>query len=285
VSVSRMLQLNVTARRRIGRTLSHLVLVAGSLLMIGPFLWMISTAFKSEAEIYMYPPRWIPADFLWQNFVRAWNTVPFGRFYLNSIMVTGIITCGQVVTSALAAYVFARIQFPGRDAIFYLYLSTMMVPGQVTMLPLFLIMNRLGWINTYQALTVPFLASVFATFFLRQFFATIPVELEDAARMDGCSRMRFLWQIMLPLSRPALGAIALFTFLGHWDDYLWPLIITNSTRMRTLPIGLRFFVEESGAQYNYMMAAALITIAPVIALFFAAQRQFIEGIALQGIKG
>ena len=285
MSVSRMLQLNVTARRRIGRTLSHLVLVAGSLLMIGPFLWMISTAFKSEAEIYMYPPRWIPADFLWQNFVRAWNTVPFGRFYLNSIMVTGIITCGQVVTSALAAYVFARIQFPGRDAIFYLYLSTMMVPGQVTMLPLFLIMNRLGWINTYQALTVPFLASVFATFFLRQFFATIPVELEDAARMDGCSRMRFLWQIMLPLSRPALGAIALFTFLGHWDDYLWPLIITNSTRMRTLPIGLRFFVEESGAQYNYMMAAALITIAPVIALFFAAQRQFIEGIALQGIKG
>ncbi len=161
----------------------------------------------------------------------------------------------------------------------------MMVPGQVTMLPLFLIMNRLGWIDTYQGLTMPFLTSVFATFFLRQFFTTVPRELEDAARIDGCGRWRFLWQIMLPLSRPALGAITLFTFLGHWDDYLWPLVITNSTHMRTLPIGLRFFVEESGTQYHYMMAAALITLAPVLALFFAAQRQFVEGIALTGLKG
>lgn len=240
---------------------------------------------KGESEIYMYPPRWLPGELHWENFARAWRTVPFGRFYINSIVVTTIITVSQVLTAALAGYAFARLEFPGRDTIFYMYLATLMVPGQVTMLPLFLVMSRLRWIDTYQGLTVPFLTSVFATFFLRQFFATIPRELEDAARIDGCGRLRFLWQIMLPLSRPALGAITLFAFLGHWDDYLWPLVITNSTHMRTLPIGLRFFVEESGTQYHYMMAAALITLGPVLALFFAAQRQFIEGIALTGLKG
>lgn len=275
----------VTIRKRLGISLTHLILIAGSLVMIGPFWWMVSTAFKSDAEIYVYPPRWLPSTLHWHNFLEAWNTVPFGRFYINSITVTLIITFSQVFTAALAAYVFARVRFPGRDLIFYLYLSTLIVPGQVTMLPLFLIMNRLRWINTYQGLTVPFLASVFATFFLRQFFATIPTELEDAARIDGCGRLRFLWQIMLPLSRPALAAITLFIFLGHWDDYLWPLIITNSTQMRTLPIGLRFFVEEAGTQYHYMMAASLITVAPVVALFFVAQKQFIEGIALTGLKG
>lgn len=273
------------AKRRIGSLLSHVFLVATSLVMITPFLWMISTALKSDSEIYTYPPRWLPSQLHWENFARAWRTVPFGRFYINSIVVTTIITVSQVVTAALAGYAFARLEFPGRETIFYLYLATMMVPGQVTMLPLFLIMDRLGWIDTYQGLTVPFLASAFATFFLRQFFATIPRELEDAARIDGCGRLRFLWQIMLPLSRPALGAITLFTFLAHWDDYLWPLVITNSTPMRTLPIGLRFFVEESGTQYHYMMAAALITLAPVLALFFAAQRQFVKGIALTGLKG
>jgi len=273
------------AKRRISSLLSHVFLIATSLVMIAPFLWMISTALKGESEIYMYPPRWLPNELHWENFIRAWRTMPFGRFYINSIVVTTIITVNQVFTAALAGYAFARLEFPGRDTIFYMYLATMMVPGQVTMLPLFLLMDRLGWIDTYQGLTVPFLTSVFATFFLRQFFASIPRELEDVARIDGCGRLRFLWQIMLPLSRPALGAITLFTFLGHWDDYLWPLVITNSTHMRTLPIGLRFFVEESGTQYHYMMAAALITLAPVLALFFAAQRQFIKGIALTGLKG
>jgi multiple sugar transport system permease protein len=273
------------AQRRIGSLLSHGFLIAASLVMIAPFLWMVFTALKGESEIYAYPPSWLPSSLHWENFAHVWQAVPFGRFYINSIVVTAIITVSQVFTAALAGYAFARLQFPGRDTIFYLYLATLMVPGQVTMLPLFLIMNRLGWIDTYQGLTAPFLMSVFATFFLRQFFTTIPKELEDAARIDGCGRLRFLWQIMLPLSRPALGAVTLFTFLSHWDDYLWPLVITNSTQMRTLPIGLRFFVEESGAQYHYMMAAALIALAPVLALFFVAQRQFIEGIALTGLKG
>jgi multiple sugar transport system permease protein len=168
--------------------------------------------------------------------------------------------------------------------IFYLYLATLIVPTQVTMLPLFLLISRLGWIDTYQGLTIPFLANAFAVFFFRQFFATLPRELEDAARIDGAGRLRILWQIILPLSRPALAAITLFIFLFHWDDYLWPLVVTNTSEMRTLPIGLRFFIEETGAQLHYMMAGSLMAIAPIIALFFAVQKQLIEGIALSGMK-
>lgn len=280
-----MSMLGKSARERITSGLAHVALLVGSAVMLFPFLWMIITALKGGHEIYVYPPRWLPSALHWENFIHVWNTVPFGRFYINSIVVTTIITVSQIFTAVLAGYVFARLEFPGRQIIFTLYLATMIVPTQVTVLPLYLMMSRLGWVNTYQGLTVPFFTSVFATFFMRQFFSTIPTELDDAARIDGCSRLRFLFQVMLPLSRPALATITLFVFLGHWEDYLWPLIMTNTTRMRTLPIGLRFFVEEAGAQYHYMMAAALLAIAPVILLFFAAQRQFIEGIALTGLKG
>ncbi len=253
--------------------------------MIAPFLWMIATSLKGPEEIYVYPPRWIPEQVHWENFARAWKAAPFGRFYLNSILVTVIITAAQVATAALAAYVFARLKFPGRNVIFYMYVATLIIPLQVTMVPLYLILNSLGWLNTYQGLTIPFFANAFTVFFLRQFFLTIPQELEDAARIDGCGRLRFLWQIMIPLSRPALATIALFVFLSHWDDYLWPLIVTHSTNMRTLPIGLRYFVSEAGSQYHYMMAAALMSVAPVLLVFFAAQKQFIEGISLTGLKG
>lgn len=267
------------------RTVLHAFLIVSSLLMVMPFLWMVSTALKGQAEIYVYPPTWLPEQIHLENFARAWQTAPFGRFYLNSIVVTLIITVFQVLTSALAAYVFARLNFPGRDLIFYLYVATLIIPLQVTMMPLYLVLNALGWINTYQGLTVPFLANAFTVFFLRQFFMTVPRELEDASRIDGCGRLRFLWQIMIPLARPALATIALFVFLSHWDDYLWPLIVTNSTDMRTLPIGLRYFVSESGSQFNYMMAAALMAVAPVLAVFFVAQKQFIEGVSLTGLKG
>ena len=271
-------------RKRLVSFLSHLLLIAAGVVMVVPFFWMISTALKGNAEMYIYPPRWIPEKIHLENFKRAWQIAPFGRFYINSIFVATTITISQVITGALAGYVFARLRFPGRDAIFYMYVATLIVPTQITMLPLFLIMNSLKWINTYQALIAPFLSSAFIVFFLRQFFSTLPVELEDAAKIDGCGRTRFIWQVLLPLSRPALASIGLFTFLGHWNSYIWPLIITNSTNMRTLPIGLRYFVEESGAQYNYMMAAALISVAPVVVLFFLAQRQFIESIALTGMK-
>ena len=271
--------------RVFSRWASYIFLIATSVVMVVPFLWMITTSLKGQQEIYIYPPTFFPSELHWENFTHVLETVPFGKFYLNSLLVTGIITISQVITSALAAYVFARVEFPGRNAIFYLYLATLIVPTQVTMLPLFLVISDLGWMDTYQGLTVPFLANAFAVFFLRQFFATLPRELEDAAQIDGAGRMRILWQIILPLVRPALATITLFIFLSHWDDYIWPLIVTNTTEMRTLPIGLRFFIEESGAQLNYMMAGALMAVGPVIALFFVVQKQFIEGIALSGTKG
>jgi len=273
------------SRRRFTKWGSYILLSMVAVIMAVPFLWMISTSLKGSQEVYRVPPTLFPSELHWENFTHVLDTVPFGRFYLNTIIVTTIITVSQVVTAILAAYVFARIPFPGRDTIFYLYLATLIVPTQVTMLPLFLLISRLGWIDTYQALTVPFLANAFAIFFLRQFFLTIPIELEDAAKLDGCGRMRFLIQIMLPLSRPALATITLFIFLGYWDDYLWPLVVTNSTDMRTLAIGLRFFIDESGAQFHFMMAAALMAVTPIIVVFFFAQRQFIEGIALTGTKG
>jgi multiple sugar transport system permease protein len=276
---------SLSFQRRLAGRLSHLFLIVTSLLMISPFLWMITTSLKGSQEIYIYPPTLFPAELHWENFSHVWEAVPFGRFYFNSLLVTSVITASQVANAVLAGYVFARIEFPGRDLIFYLYLATLIIPTQVTMLPLFLLISRLGWVDTYQALVVPFLANAFAVFFLRQFFSTLPRELEDAARLDGCSRLRYLWQIVLPLSRPAVATITLFIFLSHWDDYLWPLVVTNTTTMRTLPIGLRFFIEESGTQFNYMMAAALMAVAPIILLFLAAQRQFIEGIALSGMKG
>jgi len=276
--------MGMEVRGKVANLLTHLILVTAGFVMVVPFVWMVSTALKGNSEIYIYPPTWVPAEIHLDNFARAWRYAPFGRFYVNSVFVAVTITLSQVVTSALAGYVFARVRFPGRDMIFYMYVATLIVPTQVTMLPLFLMMNELKWINTYKGLIMPFLANAFMVFFLRQFFSTIPMELEDAAKIDGCGRTRFIIQVLLPLSRPALASTGLFTFLGHWNSYIWPLIITNSTRMRTLPIGLRYFVEESGAQHNYMMAAALITVAPVVLLFFLAQRQFIESIARTGVK-
>lgn len=268
-----------------GRWASYILLSTVSIVMIFPFIWMVFTAFKGNQEVYVYPPTFFPQEFHWENFSHVLETVPFVRFYFNSLLVTILITVSQVVTSALAAYAFARLEFFGKNFLFILYLATLVIPNQVTMLPLFLLVSRLGWIDTYQALVVPFLANAFAVFFLRQFFAGLPRELEDAARVDGAGRLRILIQIILPLARPALATITLFIFLAEWDSYLWPLIVTNSQAMRTLPIGLRFFVEESGAQLNYMMAGALMAIIPIILLFFVAQRQFIEGIAMTGTKG
>lgn len=267
-----------------GRSGTYVLLIAMTLVTVFPFLWMIGTALKTQQEVFVYPPTLWPADPQWGNFAQVLEQVPFLRFYLNSVIVTLVITVAQVITSALAGYAFARIDFPYKNVVFVLFLATLIIPNQVTMLPLFLIVSRLGWIDTYQALTVPFLANAFAVFFLRQFFLTVPRDLEEAATIDGASRLRVLFSIVLPLARPALATIALFIFLGEWDNYLWPLIVTNSETMRTLPIGLRFFVEESGSHLHLMMAGAVMAVAPILLLFFLAQRQFIEGIAMTGSK-
>lgn len=268
-----------------GTSGTYILLIVMSVLTVFPFVWMVGTALKSPQEIFAYPPTLWPAELHWENFRTVFERVPFLRFYLNSVIVTFVITFAQVFTATLAGYAFARLQFPFKKFLFAAYLATLIIPNEVTMLPLFLLTSKLGWIDTYQGLAAPFLASAFAVFFLRQFFMTVPRELEEAALLDGASRMRILMQIVLPLARPAIATITLFIFLGEWDNYLWPLIVTNSEAMRTLPIGLRFFVEESGSQLNLMMAGAVMAVVPIILLFFMAQRQFIEGISMTGSKG
>ncbi len=271
--------------RFLGRSGTYVLLIVMSVITVFPFVWMVGTSLKTTQEIFAFPPTLWPAEPQWQNFPAVLERVPFLRFYWNSIVVTGILTFSQVATAALAGYAFARIAFPFKNLLFGAYLATLIIPNQVTMLPLFLLVSRFGWIDTYQGLTVPFLANAFAVFFLRQFFLTIPRELEEAARIDGAGRIRVLFQIVLPLARPALSTITLFIFLSEWDNYLWPLIATNSEAMRTLPIGLRFFVEESGSQLHLMMAGAVMAVVPILLLFFMAQKQFIEGIAMTGSKG
>jgi ABC-type glycerol-3-phosphate transport system permease component len=269
----------------------HTLLLAGAVVMIMPFVWMISTSFKSQSEVFAYPPQWIPTEFHWQNYVQAWNAAPFPRYFFNSVVVALAVTFGDLFTSALAAYAFARMKFPGRDAIFLIYLSSLMIPHQMTILPSFLLLKNLGdlvpvfGLDSYFALIAPFLASAFGVFLLRQSFMQIPNELEDAAILDGCGRARFLWEIVIPLSRPALATLALFTFMGNWNSYLWPLIVTNSDSLRTVQIGLRYFIGQEGAsQWGLLMAAAVFVSLPVVLIYLVVQRQFVQGIASTGLK-
>ncbi|NMB01977.1 MAG: carbohydrate ABC transporter permease [Firmicutes bacterium] len=274
-------------RSFVKQLLIHIILIALGVLMIVPFVWMISTSLKGYHEIFRYPPTWIPESFRWQNYIEAWNLAPFDRFYFNSTFVAIVTTVGQIITGVLAAYAFARMEFKGRDQVFLMFLATLMVPTQVTLIPTFILMSKIGWINSYEALIVPFISTAFSVFLLRQFFLTIPQELEDAALIDGCSKMRFIFTILMPLAKPAIASVGLFGFLGSWNSYLWPLIVINSNQMRTLPIGLRYFVSQQGggSEWHYLMAASLIVMLPVLVVFFLAQKQFIEGIAKSGIKG
>lgn len=265
----------------------HFVLIVLGAAMVLPFVWMVSTSLKGYHEIFRYPPNWIPDTLRWSNYLEVWKLAPFGKFYINSTVVGILTTVGQVITGVLAAYAFARMEFRGRDQVFMLFLATLMVPTQVTLIPTYIVMSQISWIDTYQALIVPFISTAFSVFLLRQFFLTIPMELEEASIMDGCSKLRFIWAVLMPLAKPAIASVSLFGFLGSWNSYLWPLIVVNSNQMRTLPIGLRFFVSQQGggSEWHYLMAASLIVMLPVLVVFFLAQKQFIEGMARSGIKG
>ena len=266
------------------RVLLHLFLYAGALLTVLPFVWMILTSFKELSEILVYPPKWLPQTLHLENYANALTAAPFDRFYFNSLFVATAVTVGQLVTCSLAAYAFARLRFPGRDFLFLLFLGTMMIPGQVTMIPGFMILHWLGWVDTYYALIVPGLASAFGTFLLRQFFLTIPRELEDAAFIDGCSRFGVLWRIILPLSKPALVTLAIFTFMGVFNDFLWALIVTNSEEMRTVQLGLAIFRDRYTTEWDKLMAGSVMATLPVLLVFFAGQKYFIKGITLSGLK-
>ena len=265
--------------------LIHAALLVGTVIVAMPFLWMVTSSFKDKTQIFIFPPQWIPRPFVWQNYVGAWNAIPLGRFYLNSFFVASVVTVGQALVCSMAAYVFARLQFPGRDVIFLLFLGTMMLPRQITLIPRFIIMKNLGWIDTYQALIIPFLAWPLGTFLLRQSFLDIPTDLEDAARMDGCSRFRILFQIVLPLSKPALATVAVFSFMNHWNTFLWPLIVIQTRDKLTLQVGLSMLRSELGTEWPTLMAASVLSALPTIIVYFFAQRQFVAGITLTGLKG
>ena len=267
-----------------GRAGLHALLYGMAFLTLVPFLWMVLTSFKDLGEIFSYPPTWWPKHVSLGNYHAAFDAAPFGRYYLNSLFVAVSVTLGQLVTCSLAAYAFARMEFWGRDVLFYLFLGTMMVPAHVTMIPSYMVLNSLGMIDTYGALIVPGLASAFGTFLLRQFFLTLPKELEEAAFIDGCGRFRVLWQIILPLSRPALATLTVFTFMGVFNDFLWALIAINSERLYTVQLGLSIFRDRYSTEWGSLMAGSVVATLPVLLVFLAAQKYFIQGIALSGLK-
>ena len=266
------------------KMLIHLLLLSGAFVSAMPFLWMVTTSLKPAGALYD-APLLVPTHFEWSNYVEAWQAAPFLRFFFNSAVMTVGITLGQTLLSAMAGYAFARLKFPGRDALFFLVLGTMMIPFPVTLIPSFLIVADLGWLDTYQALIVPRVVSAFAIFLFRQFFLSIPQELEEAALIDGANRLIIFFRIVLPLSKPVIAASAVFSFLFAWNDFLWPLIVTNSTEMRPIQVGLAFFRGQYGTFWTLLMAATVLAILPAVLAFLAAQRRFIEGITSSGLKG
>ena len=265
----------------------YFLLIVGAIIVSLPFFWMISTALKKPGTEFTYPVEWIPHPPQWSNFPKGWSMLPFNRWLLNSSTITTVSIIGNLLSCSLIAYGFARIPFPGRDLLFLFVLGTMMLPYPAVIIPLFILYKNLGWIDTFLPLTIPpfFGVSSFYIFLLRQFFRTIPMDLDDAARIDGCSTFGIYRHIALPLIRPALGITAVFSFMANWNDFLGPLIYLSSPERFTLALGLRFFQGQHRVEWTLLMATSLIVVAPCIVLFFVAQRYYIQGIVITGIKG
>lgn len=274
-----------TRKSPVRTALSHLALIAAGLFFILPFYWLVTTALKTDQQIFQMPPVWIPSPAVWENYPKALNYIPFALYTFNTLQIAVLSVVGTVLSCSLVAYSLAKVAWRGRNWIFYSLLATMILPGQVTMIPTFTIFKTLGWIGTPLPLIVPaFFGSAFNIFLLRQFFLTIPAELSDAARLDGCSDWTIYWRIVLPLSKPALATVGLFTFIGSWNDFLGPLLYLNDERTYTLSMGLQRFVSQHGAEWAMLMAASTIMTIPIIVLFFFAQRTFIQGISTTGLK-
>jgi multiple sugar transport system permease protein len=252
--------------------------------MLVPFLWMVSTSLMDELEVFRFPPRLVPETLRWDNYAGALTARPFGRYFLNSLVFAGLIVIGQLFTAATAGYAFAKFEFRGKDRLFMLFLSTMMVPGVVVLIPRFLLIDALGWIDTYAGLVSTELVSVWGIFLMRQYFRTVPRELEDAARIDGAGPWRVFWTISLPLAKPALATLGLFAFIEAWKNLLWPLIVTRSMTMRTVEVGIASFHGTFVFNWPYQMAAAVMAVIPVILLFFFTQRYFVRGIQMTGFR-
>lgn len=274
---------------RLWRAVVWGILLVGAAVFFLPFVWMVSSSLKEEQAVFQYPPQFIPDPVMWSNYVTALTYKPFGLYVFNTLLIVGLNLIAVLLTSSFCAYGFARINFKGRDFWFAVVLATMMVPYFVLMIPQFVMFTRLGWVDTrlYLPLTVPlfFGGGAFNIFLLRQFFKTIPADLADAARVDGCSEFGIYWRIMMPLAKPALATVAIFTFLGTWNDFIGPLLYIKSPDNFTVSIGLAAFRGVMRTRWDLLMAASTAMVLPVIALFFFAQRYFIQGAAISGLKG
>lgn len=272
---------------RLQGLLYYALLTGLAFVFLMPTIWMISTSLKEPGQIFEYPPRFLPSPVLWTNYPEAIQKFPFFLYLRNTLIVTLLATFGTVLSASLVAFGFARRRFPERELLFGVLLSTMMLPSVVTMIPTFVLFTKLNWVNTFLPLTVPafFGGGAFNIFLLRQFYRTLPYDYDEAAYIDGASSLRVWWEIILPFSKAPLAVIIVFTILGNWNDFMGPLIYMNQPEMRTLALGLQFFRDQYVTQWHYLMAASTLTVVPVLVLFFAAQRYFIQGILLTGLSG
>jgi sn-glycerol 3-phosphate transport system permease protein len=274
-------------RRDLAKTLTYALLVLASLLWLFPLVWLVATAFKSQAEVFARPLGLLPSPMRWDNFARAWSYAPFAAYYWNTIVIVVGLLAVQLVTMTMAAYAFARLQFPGRDFLFLLFLAQLMITPQSTILPNYITVSSLRLLDTRLAVMLPYFASAFGTFLMRQAFLTIPADLEDAASIDGCSVLRYLWHVALPIVRPALVAFSIISVTFHWNEFFWPLIVTETARSRPLTVGLTIFAQQSegGAEWHLLMAATMMVVAPLFLGFIVFQRQFVQSFMRSGLKG
>lgn len=269
-----------------GQLLKYAVLLLTVAVFIVPMFWMFSASLKDLQEIYTFPPQWVPAVPKWSNYVEAWNAAPFGRFYVNTIITTAFGVAAEVVLGTMTAYAFVYLPFPRKDLLFLVLLGALMVPIHVTILPNYLTIARLGWLNTYQGIIVPGASAAFGTFLLRQHFLTLPREILEAARIEGASHLQLLTRIVLPISRSMLVTVSLLALVNKWNDFLWPLIVTNQTAMRVLPVGLAYLYQQEGTnQWGIIMAATIFVVLPILMIFIWAQRHIISGLTAGATKG
>jgi multiple sugar transport system permease protein len=278
--------LAIKVRYYIGRTLIYILLITVGITMLLPFLWMISTSLKAPGDIFILPPKWIPNPPQWNNYVRLFEVLPFGRFLLNSLKISSLATLGALLSCSMAAFAFARLNFPGKNLLFAIIMATMMIPFHVTLIPLFALFRQLDWLGTHRPLIVPyFFGTAFGIFLIRQFFLTIPNELMDAARMDGCTFIQVYYKIFLPLSKPALATLGIFTFLGSWNNLIGPLVYLNEVPSMTVTLGMTLLTTQSGGRWELIQAGAVISVMPMIIIFLLGQEHFIQGITRTGMKG
>lgn len=269
---------------QVKRIVLFVVMAALAFAVVFPFIWMLITSFKPENDIVKFPPQLWPTSLTLDAYIDVWNRVPFGRFFLNSVLFAGGVTIISLILDSLTAYALSRLEFPGRDMLFVFILIALMLPFQVTFVPLYVTVHDLGLTNTFGGLIIPRATNAFGIFMLRQFFSTLPRELDDAARVDGASEFYIYRRIILPLSVPALTTLAIFHFMYNWNDFLWPLLITTTTEMRTLPAGLALFMGQHVVEYALLMAGGMLALAPLLIAFLFAQKYFVRGIAMSGLK-